>query len=495
MYKRQTQAQVGIAVMRAVRGQKVGSLTLDDTPVDVLLFSTKPVTSAEALSKVALPVTPKQTADARKAASEEAADAQTAYADKQKADAAKAYSEQLKSLADSRSALRKQVASSTSKSKQLNAALAKAQAAATAAAKAAAALAATPPTPVPGTGTIEQQVAALAAIQAYQAKLGAAQAAAQAAAAQAGALQGQAVQLTAAISQMQGQITALNNSEDTLRESRSKALDAQATQQELADAAKDAMKVTAGTLTVGEVGKVAMVDAPAQITRVDGVPTATITATPTGTDLGATSAQLKAALDGLDLPGGVVVRIGGVSQQQQDSFAQLGLAMLVAIGIVYLIMVGTFGSLVQPLMLLVSIPFAATGAVGLLLLTDTPLGIPSMIGLLMLIGIVVTNAIVLIDLINQFRRRGASVDEAVMHGARLRLRPIIMTALATIMALIPMGLGVTGGGVFISRPLAIVVIGGLVTSTILTLVLVPVLYDLLEKGRERFRRARTVTAN
>jgi multidrug efflux pump subunit AcrB len=96
---------------------------------------------------------------------------------------------------------------------------------------------------------------------------------------------------------------------------------------------------------------------------------------------------------------------------------------------------------------------------------------------------VVTNAIVLIDLINQFRRRGASIDDAVMHGARLRLRPIIMTAVATIMALIPMGLGVTGGSVFISKPLAIVVIGGLVTSTVLTLVLVPVLYDLLEKSR------------
>ncbi|HMT86388.1 MAG TPA: efflux RND transporter permease subunit, partial [Arachnia sp.] len=103
----------------------------------------------------------------------------------------------------------------------------------------------------------------------------------------------------------------------------------------------------------------------------------------------------------------------------------------------------------------------------------------------MLIGIVVTNAIVLIDLINQKRKDGAGVDEAIAQGARLRLRPIVMTALATIFALIPMGLGLTGGGVFISKPLAIVVIGGLVSSTLLTLILVPVLYDLLEKARER----------
>jgi multidrug efflux pump subunit AcrB len=103
-----------------------------------------------------------------------------------------------------------------------------------------------------------------------------------------------------------------------------------------------------------------------------------------------------------------------------------------------------------------------------------------MIGMLMLIGIVVTNAIVLIDLINQKRTDGATVEESIMAGARLRVRPIIMTALATISALLPMGLGITGGGVFISKPLAIVVIGGLISSSLLTLILVPVLYDVVE---------------
>jgi HAE1 family hydrophobic/amphiphilic exporter-1 len=107
----------------------------------------------------------------------------------------------------------------------------------------------------------------------------------------------------------------------------------------------------------------------------------------------------------------------------------------------------------------------------------------------MLIGIVVTNAIVLIDLINQYRTSGEDLHSAVVDGARLRLRPIIMTACATIFALIPMGLGLTGGGAFISRPLAVVVIGGLVSSTVLTLLLVPVLYTLVERRGERRRLA------
>jgi HAE1 family hydrophobic/amphiphilic exporter-1 len=159
--------------------------------------------------------------------------------------------------------------------------------------------------------------------------------------------------------------------------------------------------------------------------------------------------------------------------------------MLAAIAIVYIVMVATFGSLLQPLLLLISIPFAATGALGLLLITDTPLGVPALIGMLMLIGIVVTNAIVLIDLVNQYRKQGRSVEDSLISGARQRLRPIIMTALATIFALFPMALGLTGESGFISKPLAIVVIGGLFSSTVLTLVLVPVLYWLVEGRAER----------
>jgi HAE1 family hydrophobic/amphiphilic exporter-1 len=187
----------------------------------------------------------------------------------------------------------------------------------------------------------------------------------------------------------------------------------------------------------------------------------------------------------VNLPQGVTANLGGVTKSQADSFSQLGQALLAAIAIVFIVMVATFSSIRQPLILLISIPFAATGALGLLLITDTPLGVSALIGMLLLVGIVVTNAIVLIDLINQYRREGKPIQEAIMDGSRQRLRPILMTALATIFALTPMALGVTGGGGFISQPLAIVVIGGLFSSTVLTLVIVPVLYWLVEGGKDR----------
>ncbi|QEU94869.1 efflux RND transporter permease subunit [Streptomyces kanamyceticus] len=236
---------------------------------------------------------------------------------------------------------------------------------------------------------------------------------------------------------------------------------------------------------LGSIAEVKLVDGPVSMTRIDGARAATITAKPTGDNTGAVSADLTKKLDALKLPDGATASIGGVSEDQDEAFASLGLAMLAAIAIVFMLLVATFRSLVQPLILLVSIPFAATGAIGLLVVTDTPMGVPAMIGMLMLIGIVVTNAIVLIDLINQYRKQGYGTVEAVIEGGRHRLRPILMTALATIFALLPMALGITGEGGFIAQPLAVVVIGGLITSTLLTLLLVPTLYAMVELRKER----------
>ncbi|MDN5808121.1 MAG: efflux RND transporter permease subunit, partial [Brevibacterium sp.] len=238
-------------------------------------------------------------------------------------------------------------------------------------------------------------------------------------------------------------------------------------------------------ISLDDVAEVKEVKTAPTIRHTDSQRSTTVSVTPAGDDLGAVSADVQSALDEVDIPDSVSVDTGGATEEQNEAFSQLGLAMLAAILIVFVIMVATFKSLLQPLILLVSIPFAATGSIALSLLTDTPLGLTSMIGLLMLIGIVVTNAIVLIDLINHFRARGVDLRAAIVHGARLRYRPILMTAAATIFALVPMALGLTGGGVFISKPLAIVVIGGLVSSTMLTLILVPVLYLLLEGAKER----------
>ncbi|WP_432005833.1 efflux RND transporter permease subunit [Streptomyces parvus] len=240
-----------------------------------------------------------------------------------------------------------------------------------------------------------------------------------------------------------------------------------------------------GPVKLGDIADVKVVPGPVSMTRIDGQRSATVTAKPVGDNTGAVSTDLAAKIDALDLPEGATATIGGVTEDQNEAFMQLGLAMLAAIAIVFMLLVATFRSLVQPLILLVSVPFAATGALALLLVTGTPLGVPAMIGMLMLIGIVVTNAIVLIDLINQYRAQGLGIMEAVVEGGRHRFRPIIMTALATIFALLPMALGVTGEGGFISQPLGVVVIGGLISSTLLTLLLVPTLYAMVELRKER----------
>ena len=253
------------------------------------------------------------------------------------------------------------------------------------------------------------------------------------------------------------------------------------------------------SVRLDEVADVERTEAPSQVTRVDGERGATITATATTENTGAVSAAMQQRLADLDLPDGASYSLGGVTADQGEAFTSLLIALLSAVVLVYIIMVGTFRSLIQPLALMVSVPFAITGVILALLITGTPLGISALIGMLMLVGIVVTNAIVLLDLVRQYRDRGMDTREAVIEGARHRLRPILMTALATISALMPMAIGLTASSGFISQPLAIVVIGGLTTSTILTLIIVPVLYTIIEdtKGRlnkrsER-RRARRET--
>nr|WP_199861884.1 efflux RND transporter permease subunit [Frigoribacterium sp. CFBP 8766] len=240
-----------------------------------------------------------------------------------------------------------------------------------------------------------------------------------------------------------------------------------------------------GPVRLDSIATVEQTNGPTSVTTTDAVRSATVTVTPSSDDLSSAGTEVDDAIAGLDLPAGADAVVGGAVADQSNAFSQLFLAVLIAILIVYIVMVATFRSLLQPLLLLVSIPFAATGAILLQLASGIPLGVASLIGVLMLVGIVVTNAIVLIDLVNQYRTRGLRVREALLEGASRRLRPILMTATATIFALTPMALGITGHGGFISQPLAVVVIGGLVSSTVLTLVVLPVLYSLYEGWRER----------
>ncbi|WP_053368886.1 efflux RND transporter permease subunit [Bacillus sp. FJAT-27245] len=201
-------------------------------------------------------------------------------------------------------------------------------------------------------------------------------------------------------------------------------------------------------------------------------------------DVAKVSAEIQNEVDKLSLPSGVDIKTGGVTEDIKESFTQLGMAMLAAVAIVYFILVLTFGGALAPFAILFSLPFSVIGGLVALLIAKETISISAMIGALMLIGIVVTNAIVLIDRVINKEKEGYSVREALLEAGVTRLRPILMTAIATIGALIPLALGVEGSGV-ISRGLGVTVIGGLTSSTLLTLVIVPIVYEALKKPRKK----------
>lgn len=196
------------------------------------------------------------------------------------------------------------------------------------------------------------------------------------------------------------------------------------------------------------------------------------------------SAAIEERVSDIELPSGVSYDVGGVTEQIQESFTQLGLAMLAAIAIVYLVLVITFGGAITPFVVLFSLPYAIIGGLVALLITGETISVSALIGALMLIGIVVTNAIVLIDRVIHKEEAGFSTREALLEAAGTRLRPILMTALATIGALSPLALGLEGGAL-ISKGLGVTVIGGLTSSTLLTLLIVPIVYEFFARFRKK----------
>jgi HAE1 family hydrophobic/amphiphilic exporter-1 len=214
---------------------------------------------------------------------------------------------------------------------------------------------------------------------------------------------------------------------------------------------------------------------------------ATVSGTILDKDISKATAAVDKEIDKLDLPKGVTIGVAGVQADMTETFTQLGIAMLAAIAIVYFILVVTFREGVAPFAILFSLPFAVIGSfVGLLIAGET-ISVSVMMGLLMLIGIVVTNAIVLVDRIIHMERDGMTMREAVLEAGATRLRPILMTAIATIGALIPLAIG-SGGGGLISKGLGITVIGGLASSTLLTLIVVPIVYEVLSKIFKKNRK-------
>ena len=237
-------------------------------------------------------------------------------------------------------------------------------------------------------------------------------------------------------------------------------------------------------LLLRDVAKVVSGKGPGNIKRLNKKRLVTITANLSGRKLGDVMKEVKIALAKMPLPLGYLIDFGGEYEDMLATFRDLGLMLIFAIILVYMIMAAQFESLLHPLTIMTSLPFAAIGVFLALFITGQSLNISSFIGLIMLVGIVVTNAIVLVDFINQQKKKGFQIKEAVISAAKIRLRPILMTAICTFFALLPMALGLREGEEQM-KGLAIGVMGGLTTSTILTLIIVPIVYIIFDNWGKR----------
>ncbi|CAH1054307.1 efflux RND transporter permease subunit [Paenibacillus pseudetheri] len=239
------------------------------------------------------------------------------------------------------------------------------------------------------------------------------------------------------------------------------------------------------SVPIGQVAKIENGSSPDSITRMDGKMKVDVTAEIISSDVNSASNLVKEKVDAMELPDGVTVSFGGVTEQINDTFGQLGIAMAAAIAIVYFVLVVTFGGGLAPFAILFSLPFTIIGVLVALLIAGETLNVSSLMGALMLIGIVVTNAIVLIDRVIHKEKEGMTTRQALLEAGGTRLRPILMTALATIGALLPLVTGLENSAGIISKGLGVTVIGGLISSTLLTLVVVPVVYEFLMKFRSK----------
>ncbi|MBI5464258.1 MAG: efflux RND transporter permease subunit, partial [Ignavibacteriales bacterium] len=234
---------------------------------------------------------------------------------------------------------------------------------------------------------------------------------------------------------------------------------------------------------LANIARIERAASPVQIDRKYQQRIVDVTANVTGRDLGSVAEDIRAGLTNLNIPQGFEVKLSGNVEQQQKTFRDLLLAFGLAILLVYVVMASQFQSLIDPFIIMFTVPLGIVGVVWTLFLTDTTLSVTSFQGVIVMVGIVVSNGILLVDYTNHLRMRGVELHRAVVKAGRTRLKPILMTSLATVLGLIPMAIGL--GGESTQAPLAIAVIGGLTFSTVLTLFFVPILYVIFE---ERFKR-------
>ncbi len=242
----------------------------------------------------------------------------------------------------------------------------------------------------------------------------------------------------------------------------------------------------AGLVELQEVADIEIVDGPVQINRENQQRTGTVSADLDGRDLGGVAADIEAELAGFNIPDGYRVDITGEAEEMEAAFGDLSYAFILAVVLIYMIMAAQFESLVHPFAIMFSVPLAVIGAIGGLFITGHRLSVVAFIGAIMLVGIVVNNAIVFVDYVNILRRDGQDRRSALINAGMIRLRPIAMTALTTMLAMLPMALGL-GEGAEVQAPMAVVVVGGLLSSTFLTLIFLPVIYSLLDGFVERIK--------
>ncbi|MFC1525315.1 efflux RND transporter permease subunit [Candidatus Latescibacterota bacterium] len=233
-------------------------------------------------------------------------------------------------------------------------------------------------------------------------------------------------------------------------------------------------------IALGSVADIGISEGPSEIRRIDQQRAALVTANIRGIDLGTASSQIELVLRDIDFPTGCTYLISGQNREMETSLRSMVLALALAIFLVYIVMASQFESLVHPFVIMFTVPLAVIGVVVVLYAGQIALSVVVFIGLIMLAGIVVNNAIVLVDYINTLRRKGMAKREAIVQAGSVRLRPILMTTLTTVLGLLPMALGL-GEGAEIRTPMAITVIAGLTSSTFLTLIVVPTVYSLVDR--------------
>lgn len=245
------------------------------------------------------------------------------------------------------------------------------------------------------------------------------------------------------------------------------------------------------TVKLSQLASFELSQGPVEIKRVDQVRRAEINADLLNRDLNSVMKDIMAEINNMNLPVGYEVEYGGANEDMMESFASLAIALLLAVMLVYVVMVVQYESFFDPFVIMFSVPTAIIGVIVALLLTGKSFSVPAFIGVIMLVGIVVSNAIILIDYLKQLRARGMDKNTAIVEAGRVRLRPILMTALSTLLAMLPMAIGMGEGGET-NAPMGTAIIGGLLASTFITLLLVPVVYSIFDDWREKFSDKRAV---